>query len=410
MKEKRASLLLFFGALALVYGSIFLLLCRTPLYDFTSTRGAHNDFLFSSDDVYYVSSFFSTTMDTSLRVIKHPLLVVIGWLCTCAEQLVLGGISLKRHYELIVMVQLCISLLSTFYLYRILEEHYKLERRWALLLCAIYALAFSTLFFTFIAEHFILSALLLIMSFYYAKSRKTWLLVLLGALTAGITITNAALWAAIVWFSGEPTAADRRRRMLTLFLGGACFCVMVALSPARTIFFQNIIDGGMNSFHSYGDHYGFWDSVRRTFFAFFGSTFFYLDTAAASPFGDFAGHALSFLPSASAPITAAMVLWVILLGWGAVQGRRNQLLWVPLAVLLCNLTLHGLFQYGLKEGFLYSLHHLPAQLLIAALALRPDTEPRLRLAAGRALAVFLACVILLNLPGYGTLAQFILGK
>ena len=51
MKEKRASLL-FFGALALVYVSIFLLLCRTPLYDFTSTRGAHNDFLFSSDDVY----------------------------------------------------------------------------------------------------------------------------------------------------------------------------------------------------------------------------------------------------------------------------------------------------------------------------------------------------------------------
>ena len=318
MKEKRASLL-FFGALALVYVSIFLLLCRTPLYDFTSTRGAHNDFLFSSDDVYYVSSFFSTTMDTSLRVIKHPLLVVIGWLCTRAEHLALGGISLKLHYELIVMAQLCVSLLSTFYLRRILEEHYRLERRWALLLCAVYALAFSTLFFTFIAEHFILSALLLIMSFYYARDRKTWLLVLLGALTAGITTTNAALWAAIVWFSGEPTAADRRRRILTLFLGGTCFCVMVALSPARAIFFQNIIGGGMNSFYNYGDHYGFWDTVRRVFFAFFGSTFFYLDTAAASPFGDFAGHALSFLPSAAAPVTAAMVLWVILLGWGAVQ-------------------------------------------------------------------------------------------
>lgn len=409
MREKRASLLLFFGALALVYVSVFLLLCRTPLYDFTSARGAHNDFLFSSDDVYYVSSFFSTTMDTSLRVIKHPLLVVIGWLCTCAEHLLLGEISLKRHYELIVIAQLCVSLLSTFYLHRILEEHYRLERRWALLLCAVYALAFSTLFFTFIAEHFIISALLLIMSFYYARNRKTWLLVLLGALTAGITITNAVLWAAIVWFSGEPTAADRRHRVLTLFLGGACFCVLVALSPVRGIFFQNIIGGGMSSFQNYGDHYGFWETIRRVFFAFFGSTLFYLDTAAASPFGDFAGHALSFLPSAALPITAAMVLWVVLLGWAAVQGRREPLLWAPLAVLLCNLALHGLFQYGLKEGFLYSLHHLPAQLLIIALALRPEAEPGPRLAAGRVLAVCLTCALLLNLPGYGALMRFITG-
>ena len=48
--------------------------------------------------------------------------------------------------------------------------------------------------------------------------------------------------------------------------------------------------------------------------------------------------------------------------------------------------------------------------LITALALRPEAEPGPRLSAGRALAVFLACVILLNLPGYGALARFIMGK
>jgi len=410
MNQRRISLLLFFGGLGLAYGLVFLLLRGTPLYDFASTRGSHNDFLFSADDVYYVSSFFSTTMDTSLRIIKHPLLVVIGWLFTCAEHLMLGDISPKHHYELIVIVQMCLSLLSTFYLHRILEEFYRLERRWALLLCAIYALAFSTLFFTFIAEHFILSTLLLMMSFYYARGRKTWLLVILGVLTAGITVTNAALWAAIVWFSGEPTAANRRRRALTLFLGGLCFCAVVALSPVGKVFFQNIIGGGMNSFHNYGGHYGLLEAVRWVFFTFFGSTFFYLDTASASPFGEFAGHALSFLPAAPLPIAAAMVLWVLLLAWAAVRGHRDRLLWAPLAVLLCNLALHGLLQYGLKEGFLYSLHHLQAQILIAALALKPEAEPRQRRTAGIALVLFLACVVLLNLPGYGALLRFILGE
>lgn len=414
MKQQRTSLFVFFGILILVYGAVFLLLCGTPLYDFASSRGAHNDFLFSTDDVYYVSSFFSATMDTSLRVIKHPLLVVAGWLFTCAERLVLGEISLKHHYELIVMVQLCLSLLSAFYLHRILEEHYRLERRRALLLCAVYALAFSTLFFTFVAEHFILSALLLMMSFYYARGRKTWLLVVLGVLTAGVTTTNAVLWAAIVWFSGEPAAADRRRRALTLFLGGACFCAAVALSPVRAIFFQNIAGGGMSSLHNYSDRYGLFETVRRVFFIFFGSTLFYLDTANASPFGDFAGHALSFLPSATLPVIAAMVLWTALLAWAAVRGRGDRLLWAPLAVLLCNLALHGLLQYGLKEGFLYSLHHFPAQVLIAALALREEDRPSKTpldapRAAVAALALCLACVVLLNLSGWRALLRFING-
>ncbi len=41
---------------------------------------------FSADDVYYVNNFFSTEMDTSLRIIKHPLLIVLGWLLTLTER------------------------------------------------------------------------------------------------------------------------------------------------------------------------------------------------------------------------------------------------------------------------------------------------------------------------------------
>ena len=72
-------------------------------------------------------------------------------------------------------------------------------------------------------------------------------------------------------------------------------------------------------------------------------------------------------------------------------------------VLGCNLLLHGAVQYGLKEGFLYSLHHLPAQILLAALTLR---EP-----GGRRAEALTWCygagVALCSLPGYGELIQFI---
>ena len=151
--------------------------------------------------------------------------------------------------------------------------------------------------------------------------------------------------------------------------------------------------------------------LRYAFFIFFGSTFFFVDTQNATPFGDYPGDALSFLPSAPPLIVAAMAFWCAVLIAAVIKGRRDPLLLAPLGVLIFNLLLHGALQYGLKEGFLYSLHHLSAQLLIAALLLRPKEQP-----AGTwdkippiALSVFLLCEILLNLPGYFQLVHYIGG-
>ena len=181
---------------------------------------------------------------------------------------------------------------------------------------------------------------------------------------------------------------------------------MTALLPVGEFFFSSIISGGLYSAQSFRDHFGPLELVVRVFFVFFGSTAFFLHTALETPFGDYPGDALSFLPSAAWPIVVLALLWVGLLVWGVVRGRRSPLLWAPLAVLGCNLLLHGAVQYGLKEGFLYSLHHLPAQILLAALALRAPEGRDSRWAEG-----FVWCygigLVLCNLPGYGQLVQFI---
>lgn len=57
---------------------------------------------------------------------------------------------------------------------------------------------------------------------------------------------------------------------------------------------------------------------------------------------------------------------MLLLLLAVMANRRNKLIYGPAAVLSANLAIHVFRQYGLKEGFLYSLHHQFAQLLIFA--------------------------------------------
>ncbi len=390
----------FFAIVSLIYAAVFVLLVRSGLYQI---ENAHNDRLFSADDVYYVNKFFSAEMDTSLRIIKHPLLIVLGWLMTLAEQGLLGAVSLQTHYILIVAGQ-CLMTIGTIYaLDRIFETQYRMKTGCALLLCGIYAASFSVLFFCFVGESYALSALLLVLSFYFARRGNAPVTALLGTLAAGVTVTNGVLWAAIVLFSG----GTWKKRLLTLAGGTAAFFVLIAASPVRTVFFRNLISGGLNSVRNYGDHFGFLPALRRVFYAFFGSTGFVISLQMQSPFGDFAGDALSFVPSASWPVTAAASGFFALLVWATVTARRDRRLCAPLAVLALNLLLHGLLQYGLKEAFLYSLHHYPAQLLIVGLLLCGSA--RRRKTAVPLLCVYGACLLVLNLPGYGSILRFLRG-
>lgn len=389
----------FFAAVSVLYLLIFVFLTQSGLY---RIENAHNDRLFSADDIYYVNSFFSVTPDASLRIIKHPLLIVFGWLCTLAERTLLGAVSLETHYCLIVGGQLLLTLAAVYVLDRIFETQYGLSCAHALLLCGIYALSFSVLFFTFIAESYALSALLLILSFFFARRENFPATVLLGALCAGVTVTNGVLWAAIVLFSG----GTRKKRLAALVAGTGLFFALVALCPVRGVFFTKLVSGGLNSARNYSDHFGVFTALRYVFFAFFGSTGFVLHMQAQSPFGDFVGDAVSFVPSASWPVTLAAALFLSLLVWAAVGHRRDRLLYAPLAVLAVNLLLHGVVQYGLKEAFLYSLHHYPAQLLIVGLLLR---EKRTARPAAVLLRVYFLCLIVLNAQGYVNLFRLFRG-
>lgn len=395
--RKTISAILFFATLLILYSSIYAGLIKTPIYQIAN---AHDDRLFSADDIYYVKNFYNVTMEDSMRIIKHPMLVVFCSLFTHIEQILFGELSIQTHYELIVCIQIVCSLLSVFYLYKILAVQYKLKLSHNLLLCAIYATAFSTVFFTFIAESFIISALLLMMSYYYIEHGNFPMASILGALTAGITITNAFLWALIVLFSFN----NWKYKLKTIICGGVLFIILVSILPVRSIFWNNIISGSLNSARNYSDNFSIIETISRLFFAFFGSTIFYINTTNASPFDDFRGDALSFIPSASLPIIIMSFLSMVLLVYSIIINRKEKSLYPALTVLLFNFLLHGVIQYGLKEAFLYSLHHLAAQILIIGHLFKSKPQKIITIF----FALFLICEILLNIRGCHEIIRFII--
>ena len=61
----------------------------------------------------------------------------------------------------------------------------------------------------------------------------------------------------------------------------------------------------------------------------------------------------------------------------------------------------------MKDCCLYSLHHLPAQILIASLSVGPEADRRRGRLAEGLLWCYLGCEAVLNLPGYLELARFV---
>ena len=398
--KKHWSVVAFFVLLVIFFVLIFSFLCRTPIYQI---ENGHNDRLFSADDIYYVENFYSVDMDDSPRVIKHPLLIVFANVFTLVERFIFGELSIASHYKLIILLQMLVSIVSTLYLFLILDRQYHLDRKMTFLFCGIYSCAFSTLFYTFIAESYIFSSLILLMTYYYVHKKNIPVTIVLGALAAGVTITNAVLWAVIVIFS----CLSKKEKLVTVISGGILFCLLVVILPIRSGFYEYILPGGLSSAENYSDSFGILKALIYTFFAFFGSTVFYLDTMNMSAFGEFNGDSLTFIPSASVMVVIMSLLWMILLFYSVLNCRKDRRLYSPLAVIAVNFILHGIIQYGLKEAFLYSLHHFSAQILIIALIFAIQNAKKTEKYIACFLLLFLFSSFLLNLPGYNEMFTFI---
>ncbi len=199
-----------------------------------------------------------------------------------------------------------------------------------------------------------------------------------------------------------------RSRMLELFAAGAAFCGCVALLPVRSVFFTSLFSGALGSVHNYACSFPFPEVIVWVFYMFFCVPFLCIDMEYLTPFGCYPGDAISFIPSSSLLPLIVGLIWLSLLIYAAVKCRRCVFSKPLYGVIAFNLVLHGAIQYGLKEGFLYCLHHMPAQVLLAALLLRPKEGKTANRVATVVFTLLLASEIFCNYPGYMEMIAFLM--
>jgi hypothetical protein len=292
------------------------------------------------------------------------LLIAFGHYATVLEDAFFDKVSIQTHYILIILGQLLISLIGLVFLYKLLDKKYHLRTAPTIILLLIYAFSTAQIIYTFVAESYIFSGTILILTYWCMLNKKTKSLVVLGILAGGVTITNFAIWAIIVLFLSDTF----RLRCQIIISSGIGLLAVILVLPIRSVFYNNLFKVFISSPQNYADHYSILRAGKMGFYSIFGSSYFFIDTVNQSPFGLYPGMAISFIPSASMITNAAMCLLIVGIIFASIIGIRNRdkRLLVPLAVLLFNIALHVGIQYGLKESFLYSLHHLFAQVLIIA--------------------------------------------
>jgi len=348
-----------------IYGTFFGVLQDRGLYRITPDT--HNDRFFSMDDSYYVQNFYAFKPDDTGRVVKHPLLVAFAHYFTLAERAILGEKTLEHHYMLIILFQIMVQVLALACLYKTLTVHYKLKEWHAILLTAIYGLSCASLLFTLIAESYVFSGALLIFTQWFILQKKPVPVVIMGILLGGVTITNIFIWGLMVLFYEDKFY----KRAVLGAVGVFGLLLAIYLLPVREVFYSQVFHVFQSSPANYRDKFSLLSCARYGFYAIFGSTWFFIDTVNTSPFGQFPGSAVSFIPSAPWYLTILIGVWALVLLVGVIFLRKDRLLMSPFVVILFNVGLHVVIQYGLKEGSLYSLHHAFAQILLMACWLRP---------------------------------------
>lgn len=381
----------------IVYGALFAYFQNKGIYNISEKT--HNDRFFSMDDAYYVQHFYSTQLDDTGRIVKHPLLVAFGHYFTLAERLVLGEKTVEHHYMLIILFQIFVQILALACLYKTLSKHYRLKSGHAVLLTLIYGFSCASILFTLIAESYVFSGALLIFTQWFILKKKPIPVVIMGILLGGVTITNLFIWGLLVLFYEDKFY----KRVIMAAVGGLGLLLVIFVLPVRDVFFSQVFDVFISSPENYRDQFSILECAKYGLYALFGSTWFFIDTANASPFGQFPGSAVSFIPLAPVYVDLFMGLWIVLLLLSVIVNRKNRLIWAPCAVLAFNLVLHVVVQYGLKEGSLYSLHHAFAQVMIVGglLGMREEKSrltARIRQIASISLILFFLAMVLINTP------------
>ena len=229
---------------AFIFGLVFFLFYFILGSIFTYNSLSTNKFnLFFGADTPRVIVDLTKVSANHYRTLVHPLFIILF-------QPIVQLLNLIIKNELLssVLFQSMISGFSIVFLYLILDK-FKLEKKLKYLFLLIFGFSFSNIVFNSTIETFPIAQLFLIILFYYALCKKNtkitnWdiaLIVVLGVVNLGITITNYFVYLlVIIYLIGFNSRIKKSKKIFLLFIIVLLSVTLsVTLSELQAAFFPS---------------------------------------------------------------------------------------------------------------------------------------------------------------------------
>ena len=339
---------------------------------YSSNLQARWDDILSYDDMYHARIVYSGYENYEAiigTITKHPFILVIGKIVYIIENIFCNIDDKTDHYFNIVVFQIILNMISIFYLYKILKEQYNLKDKWCLLLLTIYNLATVSLLGIFIIDSFIISATLLIISYYYLSKQKLVMSTILGILIAGVCITNSLAFA-IMAICLLKKKKDIFKVGISCILG---FSALTLLLPYREILFKGFFSEVHNQVNLYvlNKDEGIVQYLKLVFYYLLTSPIFFLDMKHTQ---SNQLDSVKFELSASLGIIIVTIIFFIFLVYNIIKNLKNRKALAVSLVLLYNIFIHAIIGFGLLEATIYGLHFLFAEILLFAFGFKIENK------------------------------------
>ena len=324
------------------------------------------------DDVYYSRDIYRDDDEynkITYTISKHPILKAWGQIFTKVENKLFPPKDDTSHYYHIVIFQIVVNVIGVIYLYKILKKTGKLKDSWIFLLLTFYELGTATLICTFFAESFLISATLLIMSYYYLSKKNCIASIILGILVTMTTITNCipfAIMAIILLKEPKKIAV----------VGGGCVLgtiLAIFLLPYSNLFWENVLkvaDNNMQSYTVTGN--GILQKITAVFNMLITMPFYIFEYAILPIEGG--AQALYFRAYSGNLIAIAGISMLGIMGYTCIKNIKKREVLAALGVFLYNMILHGIIGFGLEEGLIYSLHYMWAEVILLGFSTKIENK------------------------------------
>ena len=315
----------------------------------------------SYDDMFYARDVYNSSenyTDDKYHLVKHPLFDIYAKVFSYVEDYLFDNDE-TDHYFHIVVFQILVNVIGILYLYKILREQLNIRNIWCFILLTIYELATVTLLGTLVIDSFIFSATLLIMSYYYLAKQKIIPSIIIGILTAGVTITNSIPFALMTLI-----LIKDRKKILKIGLGCIGGLLLISLIlPYRDIIYNNLLLTANTNMERYAQNQDIVTFLKMAFYNIITSPLFFINLMHTKVDGlDY----VTFDLSSGRAIIITTIIFFMLIFYNIIKYRKDRNVIALVSIFAYNMILHIIIRFGLHVGTIYGLHFLFSEILMFA--------------------------------------------